>query len=269
MLSVQTEPMVKISNHVQNYSQVNKVYTTSDLNIFKSIDGNRVPNLIHVNRLTESIKKYGMKCNPILVNENMEVIDGQHRLLAAKNANASVYFIIIPGSNLDDVHTLNLNQKNWNRKDFMEGYARMGLMPYIKLQAFVKSNDDYTFNDCVALCSNMSTLGSTTVLAGSRVAKYKHTIEEGTWTGKDFNLGQEWANKIRMIKPYYSGYNRSVFVGTMITLLANPNFDFNEFMHKLRIQPTALLDCANREQYKTLIEDIYNFKRREKVNLRF
>ena len=38
MLSVQTEPMVKVSNHVQNYSQVNKVYTTSDLNIFTSFD---------------------------------------------------------------------------------------------------------------------------------------------------------------------------------------------------------------------------------------
>ena len=269
MLSVQTEPMVKVSNHVQNYSQVNKVYTTSDLNMFKSIDGNRVPNLIHVNRLTDSIKKYGMKCNPILVNEKMEVIDGQHRLMAAKNANTSVYFIIIPGSNLDDVHTLNLNQKNWNRKDFMEGYARMGLMPYIKLQAFVKKNDDYTFNDCVSLCSNMSTIGSTTKNEGSKKQGYKHTIEEGTWIGKDFNLGQEWANKIRMVKPYYVGYNRSIFVGTMITLFTNPNFDFNEFMHKLRIQPTALVDCANREQYKTLVEDIYNFKRREKVNLRF
>jgi hypothetical protein len=72
-----------------------------------------------------------------------------------------------------------------------------------------------------------------------------------------------------MIKPYYVGYNRSAFVGTMIVLLQNQNFDFNDFMHKLRIQPTALVDCANREQYKTLIEDIYNFKRREKVNLRF
>ena len=269
MLSVQTEPMVKVSNHVQNYSQVNKVYTTSDLNIFTSIDGNRVPNLIHVNRLTDSIKKYGMKCNPILVNEKMQVIDGQHRLMAAKNANTSVYFIIIPGSNLDDVHTLNLNQKNWSRKDFMEGYASMGLMPYIKLQAFVKKNDDYTFNDCVALCSNMGTVASTTAKDGKGKHHYKHTIEEGTWIGKDFNLAQEWANKIRMIKPYYIGYNRSVFVGTMITLLSNPNFDFNEFMHKVRIQPSALVDCANREQYKTLIEDIYNFKRRDKVNLRF
>lgn len=269
MLSFETEPMVKESNHVQNYSMVNKVYKTNDLTIFKSIDGNRVPNLIHVNRLTESIKRYGMKCNPILINEKMEVIDGQHRLLAARNVNSHVYFIVIPGSNLNDVHTLNLNQKNWSRKDFMEGYARMGLMPYIKLQTFVKKNDDFSFNDCVALCTNTSSFGASTNKEGKKIHNYKYTIEEGTWTGKDFDIAQEWANKIRMIKPYYVGYNRTTFVCTMITLFSNSNFDYNEFMHKLRIQPTALVDCANRDQYKTLIEDIYNYRNRNKVNLRF
>jgi hypothetical protein len=269
MLSVQTEPMVKVSNHVQNSSQVNHVYVTKNLGMFSSIDGNRVPNLIHVKRLTDSLRKYGMKCNPILVNEKLQVIDGQHRLLAAKEVQSEVYFIIIPGSNLTDVHTLNLNQKNWSRKDFMEGYANMGVIPYIKLRDFVKKNDDYSFNDCVSLCSNTSTVASTTSSSGNRKSSYKNTIEEGTWLGRDFGLGQEWANKIRMIKPYYVGYNRTIFVGTMITLLSNKNFDYSEFMHKLRIQPTALVDCANREQYKTLIEDIYNFKRRDKVNLRF
>jgi ParB-like chromosome segregation protein Spo0J len=65
--------------------------------IFKHIKGNRIPNLKHVRRLVDSIKKYGMKCNPILVNEQMEVIDGQHRLLAAKETNSFVYYIIING----------------------------------------------------------------------------------------------------------------------------------------------------------------------------
>jgi hypothetical protein len=269
MLSVQTEPMVKVSNHVQNSSQVNQVFVTKNLGMFSSIDGNRVPNLIHVKRLTDSLRKYGMKCNPILVNEKLQVIDGQHRLLAAKEVQSEVYFIIIPGSNLTDVHTLNLNQKNWSRKDFMEGYANMGIIPYIKLRDFVKKNDDYGFNDCVSLCSNTSSVSASSNKTGTSGGKGQYTLEEGTWQGKNFTLAQEWANKIRMIKPYYVGYNRSAFVGTMIVLLQNPNFDFNEFMHKLRIQPTALVDCANREQYKTLIEDIYNFKRRDKVNLRF
>lgn len=101
--------------------EVNKVYRTNDLSTFKTLPGNRVPNLQHINRLIYSINKYGMKCNPILVNERLEVIDGQHRLEAAKSANTFVYYIIVNGYNLTEVHTLNLNQKNWAKSDYMEG----------------------------------------------------------------------------------------------------------------------------------------------------
>jgi hypothetical protein len=55
----------------------------------------------------------------------------------------------------------------------------------------------------------------------------------------------------------------------MISLFKNENFDYSEFMHKLRLQPKALVDCANREQQKLLIEEIYNYKSRQKVNLRY
>ena len=71
-------------------TEVNKVYQTNDLTICKEIGGNRVPNPQHVKRLCSSIKENGMLCNPILVNEKMQVIDGQHRLLASKEANSSV-----------------------------------------------------------------------------------------------------------------------------------------------------------------------------------
>lgn len=254
-------------------SEVNKVYKTNDLSIFKNIGGNRVPNLQHIKRLSQSISQYGMKCNPILVNQDYEVIDGQHRLSAAKEVNSFIYFIIVNGYALNEVHTLNLNQKNWSKKDFMEGYANMGIESYKKLSIFVEKNDDFTFNDCIMMCSN-TTSGSVSEASNCRknltgyVTK-QEIFEEGTWKGKDFNLAQDYANKIRMIKPYYSGYNRSAFVGTIIGLIQKDVFDYNEFMHKLRLQPTALVDCANREQYKTLIEDIYNWRSRQKVNLRY
>jgi hypothetical protein len=258
-----------------SYVQENVVYSTTNLEIFKTIAGNRVPNLQHVRRLVGSIKQYGMKCNPILVNERGEVIDGQHRLLAAKECKSKIYFIRLKGYGLPEVHTLNLNQKNWNKKDFMEGYADMGIEPYVKLKKFVQKNEDFSFSDCVALCSQTSSaLGSASVAQKFRNGRDKmnnitQVFEEGTWIGRDFELGQEWANKIRMIKPYYIGYNRSTFVGTMIILFTNKKFDFNEFMHKVRLQPTALVDCSSREQYKTLIEDIYNYRSRNKVNLRY
>lgn len=262
--------MANNSTHVQKEQEVNKVYKTSNLSMFKQIDGNRIPNLQHVNRLADSIRVYGMKCNPILVNERMEVIDGQHRLMAAKEAKSFVYYIIVDGYSLNEVHTLNLNQKNWTKKDFMEGYANMGIESYIKLREFAKKNDDFTFNDCIALCQNTGT-GSTRTLALqlSKNIINAQIFEKGTWKNGNMNLAQEMADKIRMIKTYYAGYNRSSFVLTMMSLLQKETFDFNDFMHKVRLQPTALVDCAKTIQYRTLIEDIYNYKRREKISLRY
>lgn len=266
-------PMAKNSNQVQTGQEVNKVYKTYDLSIFKSIAGNRVPNLQHIRRLTDSLKVHGMKCNPILVNEKMEVIDGQHRLQAAKNVNTFVYYIVVNGYKLEEVHTLNLNQKNWGKRDYMDGYAEMGIESYIKLKEFAQKNDDFTLTDCIAMCSNITSASASTIankFRNERIdTKQIEVFEEGTWVGRDFDLAQQWAYKIRMCKPYFEGYNKTIFVGTMIGLLQNNLFDISEFMHKVRIQPKALVDCANREQMKSLIEDIYNYKSRNKVNLRY
>lgn len=273
MFNTTTAPMAKYSNQVQKGQEVNKVYKTSDLSIFKQIDGNRVPNIQHVRRLADSIRTYGMKCNPILVNERMEVIDGQHRLMAAKEAYSFVYYIVIQGYSLNEVHTLNLNQKNWSKKDFMDGYANMGIDSYVKLKAFYEKNNDFTFNDCIALCQNIGSGSTRSLATQTAVNKVKsdtiQIFEEGTWRTGNMDVAQDMANKIRMIKTYYVGYNRMTFVGTMITLLNNKNFDFNEFMHKLKLQPFALVDCANREQYRNLIEDIYNYRSRNKINLKY
>lgn len=266
-------------NYFNKSSQeVNKVYKTNDLNIFKQIKGNRPPNPQHIRRLTQSIKENGVLCNPILVNEKMEVIDGQHRLLAAKKANSSIFYIILKDYGLKQVHALNLNQKNWARKDFMLGYADMGIESYVSLKYFYNRNNDFTLNDCVSMCSNTTTAGTVSMsqkfskssqLKNGDVSNQKEVFEEGTWVGKDFELAQENADKIRLIGTIYKNYNRSIFVGSMLSLFQNKNFDFNEFMHKLRLQPASIIDCANREQTKMMIEDIYNYRSRNKVNLRY
>ena len=269
MFKTKEAPMTNVSSQVQ---EINKVYKTNDLSIFKSIDGNRVPNLQHIKRLANSIKVYGMKCNPILVNENLQVVDGQHRLEAAKETKSFVYYIIIPGYTLREVHTLNLNQKNWVKKDYMQGYADMGIESYIKLSKFVEKNEEFGFSDCLALCSQKTGRSGQDLsqkIRNGKISNVKEVFEEGTWLGGNFDIAQDWANRIMLIKPYYSGYNRTSFVRTMMGLFMNENFDYNEFMHKLRLQPTSLVDCSNLEQYKTLIEDIYNWRSRQKVNLRY
>ena len=62
------------------------VRKTSDFSIFKTMDGNRPPNPQHIRRLKDSMMVNGVLCNPIIVNEFGYVIDGQHRLIAAKES---------------------------------------------------------------------------------------------------------------------------------------------------------------------------------------
>lgn len=251
-----------------------RVNMTEDLNIFTFLKGNRPPNPQHIKRLAASIKRYGMLINPILVNERYEIIDGQHRYLAAKETNAPIYYIIVSGYALEQVHTLNLNQKNWTAKDFLNGYADMGLKDYIILRDFWHKHKWMTLVNAIALCSNV-TFGfdytrAKKINKNGRIATRSKDFNEGTWTIGDVNLAQLNASKIKAIEPFFpDGYNEGLFIGTMLTLFKNENFNYDNFMQKLKLQRVALTKCASREQYKLLIEDIYNYKSRNKVNLRY
>jgi len=257
----------------QSSQEVNKVYKTNDLSIFNQIKGNRPPNIQHIRRLSDSIKTNGTLQNPIIVNEKMYVIDGQHRLLAAKEVGACVYYIIVEGYELSEVQVLNLNQKNWTKKDFMMGYADMGIEPYVKLRDFYLKNKSFNLSDCIAMCHNSTTSSSVTMSQKYRhdhkIVQQKEVFEEGTWVGKNFDLAQDYADKLKMIGTLYSGYNRSVFVSVMIGMFKKEQFIFSDFLNKLKNQSVKMIDCSNTQQYKLLIEDIYNYRRRNKVNLRY
>jgi hypothetical protein len=262
-------------NYFNELSQeVNKVYKTNDLSIFKQIKGNRPPNPQHIRRLASSIRTSGMLQNPIIVNDKMEIIDGQHRLLAAKEVSSDVYFIILNDYEMKEVQILNLNQKNWTSKDFMHAYAEMGITSYIQLKYFINKNKCFNITDCISLCSNLSSSGSSSISQKFRNGtdkefKLSEVFQEGTWKGKDFDLAQEWADKIKLCKDYYSGYNKSTFVKTMINLIRNDKFDFFEFLNKLKNQQDKMIDASNIGQCTLIIEDIYNHRRRDKINLRY
>ena len=249
--------MVNNSNHVQE----GKVFWTTDLSKFVSLNGNRVVNPKHVERLENSIKLNGVLINPIIVNSLWEIVDGQHRLEAAKRASTGIYYIVAAGYSLKEVHALNLNQKNWGTKDYLEGYANMGLTQYVKLNKFMGINNEFTIAIAIAICSKD---GNT-----RQGCNLSTTFNAGKWEVKDWNEAQNNADKLKLIGNFYEGFVRRSFVVAILDLLKNERFDFNEFMHKLRLQPNALIDCVNATQYKILIEDIYNYRNRNKVSFKY
>jgi len=241
-----TEPMIKTNN---------QVHTTTEYHLFKSIDGNRNKNLLHLNRLKKSMLENYL-FTVIIVNENYQIIDGQHRFDVIQELNLPLNYIICEGYSLNEVHILNQNSKTWNAEDYLAGYCELGYEHYIEYAKF-KAKYDFGHNECLLLLGGIEN---------------GHSIKEfyaGNFKIKNYIKATDKATKITMIGKYYDGYKKKSFVRTMSQILDKPVFDFTQFMQKLRMQPTALQDCSNNEQYRLLIEEIYNYRTREKVNLRY
>jgi hypothetical protein len=249
MFDLKNEPMVKNST---------QVHTTTDYFLFKPIEGNRKKNLLHLNRLKKSIIENYL-FTIIIVNEKYEIIDGNHRFSIIQELKFPLNYIICHGYGLSEVHILNQNSKTWNADDYLEGYCGLGYEDYIKYAEFKKRYG-------IGHVECMTILGGYSSNPGVDRTKI---FFRGEFKIKDYQKGCDVADKIEIIGKYYTNYRRRSFVYAILGLLKNKNFEYTEFIQKLKIQPTALEDCTNTSQYLGLIEEIYNYRRRIKVNLRY
>lgn len=140
--------------------QVTSIFETSDYDKFKIMAGNRNINLSSVKKIEESIAKNGFKMCPILVNENFEIVDGQHRFTALKDLGLPIYYVIENGLNIEDCKILNLNVKNWSMTDFLKSYSDMNNDEYVKLSNFVSENKLSINNAMIAFSKSLSSGGN-------------------------------------------------------------------------------------------------------------
>jgi len=246
-------------SRIEQDQQVLSVKKTMNYDQFQTMPGNRKIHEGHLSRLIRSFSKNHF-ISPIIVNENRQVIDGQHRLLASMRTEKPVYYIVIAGYNTEAMQVLNTNSTVWNKYDYLNHYCEMGVAPYLEMREFMEEYPDFTLTSAQAILSGVS--GDTADL------KRKY-FQEGNFQIKDINLAIENANKIIQFKDFYSGFSRTVFVRTMLSLFKNSNYIQSEMIHKLSLAPTKLVHCTSVNQYLLLLEEIYNYRLRNKVNLRY
>jgi len=254
---------------------VNQVNETNDYSMFKTLEGNRHVNKLHVKRLKESFQKSYL-LSPIIVNEKFEIIDGQHRFEAAKQIGVPVNFLVAPNYGLKEVQMLNENMKNWKKEDYLNAYCDLKYPEYLRFRNFMRRFSDFGIAVCETLLTNKSTGGNYNSKSKELKSPSNPTgnyairfFQEGELVIPDYDLAVENAEKIMMIKPYYEGFNRNTFVRAMIGIFKIDYFNHAKLLERLNANPTALQHCANVTQYKLLVEDIYNFRSRDKVSLRF
>lgn len=235
---------------------INQVFTTDEYHNFKTLSGNRNLNRLHLQRLEKSIL-----ANPlfttIMVNEKFEIIDGQHRFDIIKKHKLPLNYIICEGYGLNEVHVLNANQKKFDAIDYLDGYVKQGLPEYIKFKNFM-DKFDLKIMVCISLLRNTA-----------QNDKSSRSFYNGTFKCQDIDKAEKLARDLIKIKNLFEPADKHLFVTAYMTVSKSPNWNADEFIDKLKIQKGKLEIQAKAVYYVNLIEEIFNYKRREKVSLRY
>lgn len=104
---------------------VGKIFATKDYSKFKRLDYNRKLTERRKQKLIASLSIKEI-INPIIVNENMEIIDGQGRFDAKKALKRQIYYIVSEGATIDDCRRMNKYNTKWSAYDFAQSFADAG-----------------------------------------------------------------------------------------------------------------------------------------------
>lgn len=131
-----------------------KVLTTTNYTQFRHVCGNRAIRSVTVKDLKKRLSTEGQR-DPIKVNADMGVIDGQHRLEACRELGIPVKYIIDQDATIDTARSLNTSQHPWKATDFIASYAETGNENYVRVQKFMKETGLAFRIALKALCPNI------------------------------------------------------------------------------------------------------------------
>ena len=236
-----------------------QIQSTREYDQFKLINGNRTVVEGRVKVLMYSIERNNrLDVNPIIVNQNMEVIDGQHRLEAARRLGEPIYFIIDNDCSVLDIPTLQ-TAYGWTTKDYMDLYVAQGKYSYQLLQKFCNEYD-VSVSISLRLLSNVSAMG------GGGTARWSpgglmQRFKDGKFT-IDLDRYKEaelLATHLNELKTYCEGalWKDSRFIESLQVLYRV--VAHKRLMDKIKVHGFRIRKEANRKAYLLQLEGIVNF----------
>lgn len=117
-----------------------QIYVTTDYDKFKFLEENREVKKSRVKKIKDSIEEVGYVLQPILVNENMEIIDGQGRFNACTDMGLPILYMVEEGRGITECRRLNLGQENWTTWNWINSYADGGNVDYQRFRTFVNGS---------------------------------------------------------------------------------------------------------------------------------
>lgn len=239
------------------------LHQTTDYGMFKYIPQNRKTISNHVLNLANSIKSKNLiKDFPILVNSNMEILDGQNRLQALQQLGLPVWYKIASEMQIDDISLVNTVSKKWSMEDYLHQYISKGFTDYIKFKDFLDWANITSANLGMKIIKNLKAgivtdehhggLGAGGLSTVSfRLGKFKYPENDSLAKSNVLNLRQLAAFTIKK-----NPYDRSLIVAYDV-MTKSSDFDINRLISKLQNYPIGVYN--NAESLIDQFEKAYNY----------
>lgn len=236
---------------------------TKNYEIFKKHESNRAIDSSNIKKIKSSIEfKNLLEFRPILVDDDLKILDGQHRLEAAKQLGIEIYYKIQKQSEPSDILILNVNQKAWKIEDYLDYYISLGNEDYKKIRDFIVKN-------------KLQTRNALTLLFGVGSSIY-HVFRKGKCKFPDFeNLKKatllldklnEVLDIIKESKIDGAFFcNSSNFKKSLIDFLSSEKTEFEILKHKIKNDISKITKRQNCLDYYLMLKEIYNFRNKDPI----
>lgn len=232
------------------------VQKTTNYDQFKGVLGNRKINKPHVNDLISSIEKKNLlQFHPINVNKGMRIIDGQHRLEAARALEVPIFYIVMDEGGIEEIRLLQ-TQRAWTAMDYLNSYVEQNYPEYIALEDFAK-----TYQLSVPQAAQVGLLHFTHPQTAMAI------FRRGEFRFVDKDRSELFAGYLTELRKYCTdnAYKDREFLVALNK--AMDKMSVKQLFHKLDTFSLAITRRTNARDYMRQFEDIYNFKQRAESHL--
>ena len=228
-------------------------FETTDMSIFKHLEANREVADQRREKIEKSVKKIGWIIPEIIVNENMEIIDGQGRVEVAKRYGFPVRYQMIPGIGADECISMNLDQTNWKMQDFCKSWEKRGNENYARLNSLVESFKGYSLSVIVCAITGLTSMPSNPIKEG-RLLCSEEQMKVAT---KALN----WLNRFDKVFADMTNQTGSRFQMALLFIYTMGDVDLSRVEERMLSHPFSRNDSfSNIHTTLQAIERIYNYR---------
>lgn len=233
--------------------------TTKEYSLFKIYDFNRPIDKNRIGVLAESMIEHGFLL-PILVGQGFFVLDGQHRVEAAKIANVPISYIqiSIPIKKIPLlIAGVNSTARNWGNEDYLNLWVQQGIEHYTYIRNFLVN---YSFN-----------LPMFFRIVGDH-REYRKNFKNGDLkiSGAERKIITSRAMMINDICHVYKDIpsigNAVVFKRACCSVVVKSEYNHKTMLSKLEKNPGKVKKVSNSRDYVFMLADIYNHGSRNKID---